>query len=378
MSLLDTLRCRRDPLSLDWIQIELTSICNASCFYCPHTVYKDRWRYGSMNLETFKRVSASFKMAKLIYLQGWGEPFLNESLLEMIAIAKRSGCKVGLTSNGMRLDPETVDHLIDLKLDILGISLAGTRLEIHNRLRSGTDFDRITRSLMELKEKKARKNTSLPEVHLAYIMMKSNFEDLGEIITYAKSVGSKDLVCSNINYFPSPELRKEAIFLDESKKDYYYETLQGLKARAKKNEVNLFFYSPFLKTPMLLCPENILRSCYISHNGLVSSCVFTNLPISMMGGERGHLEGNMEYYPGSITYGNINHQSLSEIWKSHAYKGFRHIFEARQKNIKEDIDLVIDAIRAQVSGKGKTEERNGYHQRGLPDHCRNCYRMLGV
>jgi len=377
MSFLATLRRRIDSPSLDWIQIELTSICNASCFYCPQTVCKDCWRHGSMNLETFKRVSASFKMAKLIYLQGWGEPFLNESLLEMVAIAKRSGCKVGLTSNGMRLDPETIDHLIDLKLDILGISIAGTRPETHDRLRSGTDFERITRSLMELKEKKTRKNTSLPEVHLAYIMLKSNFEDLREIITYAKSIGSKDLVCSNLNYFPSSELRKEAMFLDESKKNYYYETLQGLKARAEKNEVNLFFYSPFLKTPMPLCPENILRSCYISHDGLVSSCVFTNIPIAGKG-KRGHLDGNMEYYPGSITYGNINHQSLSEIWSSHAYKGFRHIFQARQKSIKEDIDLVIDAVRAHVSGKGKMEEWNGYHQRGLPDHCSDCYRMLGV
>ena len=77
MSFLDTLWGRIDSPSLDWIQIELTSICNASCFYCPHTVYRDRWRHGSMNLETFKRVSASFRMVKLIYLQGWGEPFLN-------------------------------------------------------------------------------------------------------------------------------------------------------------------------------------------------------------------------------------------------------------------------------------------------------------
>jgi len=102
----------------------------------------------------------------------------------------------------------------------------------------------MTRSLMDLKEKKARKNTSLPRVHLAYIMLRSNFEDLREIINYAETVASKDIVCSNVNFSPSPGLRKEAIFLDESKRNYYEETLRGLKASAKENGVN--FFSIFL------------------------------------------------------------------------------------------------------------------------------------
>ncbi|MBE9574762.1 MAG: radical SAM protein [Proteobacteria bacterium] len=368
---------KRDFPSLDWIQIEVTSLCGASCFYCPHTIYKDRWRHGSMSLETFKHIGSAFEMAKLIFLQGWGEPFLNEKLFEMIEIAKKVGCKVGLTTNGMALDPETIDHLLDLKLDILGISLAGTKSETHNHLRAGTDFERITQSLMELKEKKAGKNASLPEVHLAYIMLKSNFEDLREIINYAKRVGSKDVVCSNLNFFPSHQLRKEAIFLDEPKKNYYYETLEGLKGKAKENGVNFFFYSPFLAAPMPLCPENILRSCYISHDGLVSSCVFTNMPISGKA-EPGHIEGKKEGFPRSILYGNINHQSLSEIWNSDPYKSFRHIFEVRQKGIKEDIALVIDAVGFQVSEKQKIDVRNDHPLGSLPDQCRNCYRMRGV
>ena len=371
MGLLRSIWRKRDFPSLDWIQIEVTSLCEASCFYCPHTIYTDHWRYGSMSLETFKHIGSDFEMANLIFLQGWGEPFLNKRLFEMIEIAKKSSCKVGLTTNGMLLEPEAIDHLLDLKLDILGISLAGTKAETHNHLRAGTDFERITQSLIELKEKKSGKNASLPEVHLAYIMLKSNFEDLREIINYAKRVGSKDVVCSNLNFFSSHQLRKEVIFLDTSQRDYYEETLTGIRTRAKENGIDFFFYRPFLlDSPLPVCPENILKSCYISHDGSVSSCVFTNIPIS----GKEELSG----LPRSITYGNINHQSLSEIWNSNAYKSFQHIFEARQRGIKEDVDLVIDAGRVQVSGEGKMGEGNGYRQGGLPDQCGNCYRMRGV
>jgi MoaA/NifB/PqqE/SkfB family radical SAM enzyme len=371
MGLFDRLLHKKNLPSLDWIQVEVTSLCNSSCFYCARTVYKDRWRNGSMSLETFTHLATSFKMAGLIFLQGWGEPFLNKRLLEMIEIAKKSGCKVGLTTNGMLLDPQTMDHLIDLGLDILGISLAGTRPETHNRLREGTDLKRITQSLIKLKEKKAGKNALLPEVHLAYIMLRSNFEDLSEIINYAEKVGSKDIVCSNLNFFQHPELQKETIFLDTAKRDYYEETLTDLRARARENGIDFFFYRPFLPdSPLPVCPENILRSCYVSHDGSVSSCVFTNIPIS---GKEG-LSG----LPRSITYGNINDQSLLDIWNSNAYKSFRHIFEIRQQGIKEDVDLVIDAVRAQVGGQGKMGTRNGDRRGILPDQCRNCYRMWGV
>jgi len=378
MGLLNSIWRKSDFPSLDWIQIEVTSLCEASCFYCPHTIYTDRWRHGSMSLETFKHIGCAFEMGNLIFLPGWGEPFLNEKLFEMIEIAKKAGCKVGLTTNGMALDPETIDHLLDLKLDILGISLAGTKSETHNHLRAGTDFERITQSLLDLKKKKAQKNASLPNVHLAYIMLKSNFDDLREIINYAKKVGSGDVVCSNLNFFPSPNLRNEAIFLDDSKRNYYGEALQGLKASAKENGVNFFFYPPFLLDRRLpLCPENILKSLYISHDGLVSSCVFNNIPISSQGRAHG-IQEKHKALPKSIIYGNINSQSLPEIWNSDPYKNFRHTFQIRQEGIKEDIALVIDAVRFQVSEKQKIDVRNDHPLGSLPNQCRNCYRMFGV
>ncbi len=374
MGLLSHFQRRRNSLSLDWIQIEVSSLCNASCFYCPHTIYRDCWRHGSMDLETFKNIATAFKMAKLIFLQGWGEPFLNDRLFEMIEIAKKSGSKVGLTTNGMALDAKTINHLIDLKLDILGISLAGTKSETHNRLREGTDFERITGSLLEMREKKERKNESLPRVHLAYILLKSNFEDLRQIIEYAKKVGSRNVVCSNLTFISCPELRKEAIFLDEFKRSYYVEILKGLETRAKKNDVN-FFYPPFPEKPMPLCPENILKSCYISHDGSLSSCVFTNIPVSEKEepDSMGEKKGNFQK---SIIYGNINQQTLSEIWNSQPYQKFRDIFNKRQKSITEDMDLIIDMIRFQTSGIDKVEE-SADHLSALPWHCESCYRIYG-
>lgn len=376
MGFLNFLR-RRKKFSLDWIQIEVTSLCKSSCFYCPHTINKDHWRHGSMSIETFKQIAPSFKVANLIFLQGWGEPFLNENLFEMIEIAKKEGCQVGLTTNGMYLKPETINHLMDLQLDILAISLAGTKSETHNRLRAGTDFEFITRSLVELKEKKARKKALLPRVHLAYIMLKSNFEDLKRIIDYAKQVGSEDIVCSNLAFLPRHDLYKEAIFLDMANKGYYEKTLSEVKTKAKEDDVNFFFYRPFLDKPLPVCTENPLRSCYISHNGSLSCCVFTNLPILDEVGPD-DIERNESSGPTLITYGNISDQTISEIWNSNLYKDFRHSFEQRQKSIKESIDLVIESSVLPLSEPRKKIVQNNDQLKGLPDFCKNCYKIFGV
>jgi len=355
---------------MDWIQIEVTSLCRASCFYCPHEIYRDDWLHGSMSLETFRSISNDFKIANLIFLQGWGEPFLNRKIFEMIEIAKNEGSKVGLTTNGMSLDQETIDHLVDLKLDILGISLAGTKPETHNRLRARTDFDHVTKCLLDLKEKKAQKNSTFPNVHLAYIMLRSNFEDLKGIVDYANRINSRDIVCSNLNFFPSPDLRKEAIFLDKEKTTSFRETLKGIESEARKTGINFFFYNPSLPNlPLPLCPENILKSCFISHDGLVSSCVFTNVPL---------LENAGNSLPKRVTYGDINQQSLQEIWNSIPYKDFRHIFAERQRSITRDIGLVVDADGFQQSSERKINEWMNGALDDLPVQCRDCYRMFGV
>lgn len=369
MGFLNKLLRRHKPPLMDWIQIEVTSLCGSSCFYCPHTVYRDHWDHGSMSLETFRSISCDFKMANLIFLQGWGEPFLNGNIFEMIEIAKSGGSRVGLTTNGMFLNPKNIDALIDLKLDILGISLAGAKPENHDRLRPGTDFNQITRCLLDLKERKAQKKSAVPHVHLAYIMLRSNFEDLKDIIKYAKEINSTDIVCSNLNFFPNSELRNEAVFLDEGETGHYREALKGLQSEAKNNAVNFFSYNPVLPDkPLPLCPENILKSCFISHDGLVSSCVFTNIP----------LLGNAEHrLPKRVIYGDIHQNTLSEIWDIDSYRNFRSIFVARQRIIT-DIDLLADINRLQQSDEGVMNERGNVTLNDLPIQCRYCYRMFGV
>ena len=81
--------------NLDWLQVAVTSHCNASCAYCPHTIYRRQWQSRHLSLTTFQRLLPDLQRVRLVYLQGWGEPFLHPDFFTLVSLAKQAGCQVG-------------------------------------------------------------------------------------------------------------------------------------------------------------------------------------------------------------------------------------------------------------------------------------------
>ncbi len=129
--------------TFDWIQVEITTYCNAACIYCPRTVYKNSWVNRHLPLELFMKIKPAFSKTKHLHLQGWGEPFLNRDFFKMASIAKKEGLRVGTTTNGMLLDQERATRLIDTGIDIIAFSLAGTNEQSNDRIRKGTRFLKV-------------------------------------------------------------------------------------------------------------------------------------------------------------------------------------------------------------------------------------------
>ncbi len=122
--------------NLDWVQVEITTHCNGSCIYCPNNVMRQSWANKHMPIQLFCKLVPFLRYADLVYLQGWGEPLLNNDLFEMLRICKYNGKCVGFTTNGMLLKEDMIQTLIELNLDIIGISLAGTNNRIRIRAMS--------------------------------------------------------------------------------------------------------------------------------------------------------------------------------------------------------------------------------------------------
>ena len=342
---------------LDWIQVEVTTCCNSSCIYCPHTLMGSRWKNMHMSLDLFLKLIPFIRYTKLIYLQGWGEPLLNQEIFEMIRICKDNGKSVGLTTNGMLLSEEIIRKLIDLKVDILGISLAGTRATTHNKIRQGTDFNVIISNLDKLSAMKCEAGSHVPALHLAYIMLTSNFHEIKEIVPIAKRLGVRQIILSNLSLILDPELCSEAVFNDSGRADYYSKSLETTKALAEREGIVFEYNGPFLNDSSQHCTENVCNSCVINAEGEVLPCVFLNPLLCAYldsGGKKpaGYVFKNESYPLEGFSFGNIRHDSFTRIWQCSRYAAFRDLF------------------------KYAALMESRYFMSDLPNRCMNCYKRL--
>jgi len=60
-------------------QVEISSVCNARCVYCPLTVLHDKWNFKFMEINLFDKFIEEARELKpeYIHLQRWGEPLLH-------------------------------------------------------------------------------------------------------------------------------------------------------------------------------------------------------------------------------------------------------------------------------------------------------------
>ena len=345
--------------ALDWVQVEVTTYCNGSCIYCPRTLMQNRWANRHMPIELFNELIPFLGHTDLVYLQGWGEPLLNKDIFEMVRICKDQGKRVGFTTNGMLLTEDTIRMLVDLQLDIVAVSLAGTTAGTHNQIRKGTDFDQVISNLERLREIKDARNNLFPAVHLAYLMLKSNFDELKEILPLARRVGASQIVASNLTLIVDSKLSGEAIFHDTERLDYYRNALEEIRLRAAREGIIFDYHGIDLDDASLGCRENVRRACVINVEGEVVPCVFTN-PVLCESRELGNAKPscyifNEQSLPmRGMSFGNIRNESLTRIWNKKEYTHLRNLFNPETARTLEEI---------------RSE---------MPESCVKCYKRLGV
>ncbi len=329
---------------LDSVQVEVSTHCQLSCPMCPKSVFKKDWIHKHMDLETFKKIP--FERFKYAHLQGWGEPLLNPNIIEMIEIAKRDGCSVGITTNGLLLDEFARDLVGDV--DLVAISIAGAGEDVHRRIRKCrlSDLLENVRLLSELRKDKK------PKITLVTMMLRETIHDLPKLVELAKDVNADEVIANNLDYVPSKDLIDEIVF-SESENPEFSEVISEAKVLADELGIT-FVAKPIRLEEALVCAENPIKSCLITVNGDVCPCVYLHLPtksdkiVRFFRGKR--IEVRKTYF------GNLRNENFKEIWNKEEYWKFRRTFEMRLLPDFTVIPRIPD----------------------LPEMCRSCYKAYSV
>jgi len=209
------LRILRPVTQLAKVYIEPTNLCNLNCRTCMRNIWEEP--SGMMLDETFERIFAGVQEVSplpTIFFGGFGEPLLHPKIVDWVKKFKRLGARVELITNGLLLTDELSLQFIRAGLDILWVSLDGSSPESYVDVRLGSSLPQVVdnlKSLRRIRYKATDIDNSKPNLGIAFVAMKSNIQDLPDVLHLGISLGAMYFSISNV-LAHTPQLNGQILY----------------------------------------------------------------------------------------------------------------------------------------------------------------------
>jgi radical SAM protein with 4Fe4S-binding SPASM domain len=260
-----------------------------------------------MTFEEFKKIIDQFPGLKWIGLTGIGESFLNKDFLKMLRYVKSKGIYVEIYDNFYLIDEKTAKELVELSVDKIFISLDAATKEIYEKIRVGSDFERVTNNMRNLIRLKKESGKPFPELAFHCIINKLNIHEIPRYIELAFSISQGEQTVVQITRLLHKFKEIGDLFVEIPE-----DAVSAAEEKAKDLGVKLIWNRdvPGIKPPVSCCTAWLMP--FIFATGHVIPCC--------TGNEAGRRDFQKE-----TALGNIFEQNFRDIWKGEKYKNLRRM-----------------------------------------------------
>ena len=258
----------RAPRMPEIVQIESTNICNAKCVFCPRDDMHRR--QGIMSVELFRKIVDECVTLGITHVRmhNYGEALMDRRLVEKVKYAKERGIKeVGMISNGSLITDHVARGMIDAGLDAINISVDASGKEVFESTRLGLKYDKVIANIERLVRLRTESGKRRPKLILSFVRQ-NNSADEQAFIEHWRGIADKIHITDLHNW--AGTLNTES-------------------------DVNYPCYRPWLTFTVLW-------------DGRVSLCCAD--------------------FDGKTILGNVNTQSIADIWNAEPYR------EARRQHLE--------------------------------------------
>jgi MoaA/NifB/PqqE/SkfB family radical SAM enzyme len=298
----------------------------------------------------------------LVYLQGWGEPMLHPHLWDMLAMAQDKGCRTGFTTNGAWLEGEQNQRLLDMGVDMISVSFAGTAAPVHESLRTNSKFSALCRNFETLANLKKQRGCDRPWLELHFLMTRANLGEFPALVELAASLGADEVVATNLTYSPSLTLDRNHVFDDQPSCEDI-EIVKQAKQNAERLNLPLRVYPLQTEPNTLVCDADPVNTVYINHRGEVTPCVYLGLTVE---GQIPRFYHGVSHPFEPISFGNVSTDLVKAL---HGKERETFIAAFQRRNVGGN-PLAMFAYM--------TDQESDTDLPHPPAPCQHCYKMLGV
>ncbi len=264
---------RDNPIAPEAIEIELTNRCDLGCVFCPNPSHKRK--RGTMSFETFKNIVDGIKElhTSQVVFSGFGECLLDRNIMEKLDYlhTHKSVAYVHLVTNGLLLTHKLSKKICEGRLvNLVSISIDAADRETYETIHNVDVFDKVVENVTLLYEIRKEKRLSFPRISV-------RFKDLFYNSVYFNNFVNKfckisDNIRTYVNIFEWPESNLAI-------------------GTVRRDEI--------IK---IVCP-NLWEGIRINWNGNVVLCC--------------------QDYEGKVILGNVNDQSIVDIWNNKLIQHYR-------------------------------------------------------
>jgi len=337
LTLHNSLRYHKVLTSPQEVGIEVTNSCNLQCIMCDKWkwIKKDKRLGGNLTTQKLKSIfdEAAKIGVKSIILTG-GEPTLRKDFCELIEYLSHLNFNIAITTNGTYITSKMRELLIKNNVKVF-FSLHGSYAELCDKLegKSGT-FKKVIKNIRDFISTKKKYKDTRCKVAIRCVVQKENVSDLASLFKLADKLGVDMVTYTIVHGRSRARLNEKCIQL-------LYGSFIKIKKIISTTNIDVVFHPHLLllltghlnvkdikqglpslslfRSKPVPCLASYI-STFIDAFGNVYPCPYASLP-------------TYSYYPHLharryFCLGNINEESLSEIWYGKKYDEFRREVDA--------------------------------------------------
>ncbi len=291
-----------DDDNIKRVYIELTNACNFSCKMCFKNTFVEPEGYMSKDtIENLKNSLKELPNLKEVVLGGIGESLLHKDLKEIVSFLKDElGVYVILATNGFLLD-RFIDFLLEKQVDNIVVSADDTSIgHLHNNI--------VYKTIKKMVDKRRKLLLDKPVVSVEIVVDKESIGNLAEVVTTFMGAGIRDVIISNL--LPIDETYLDRTLYPSDDKNILNELIEV-------GQGNISMTLPYfnIKTERK-CNFVDKKALVVRWDGKVAPCYrFLHTAQEFVLGRKKQIYAH--------TFGDVNKESLYEIWNKRDYKWFR-------------------------------------------------------
>lgn len=196
------------------LNLEITSICDSKCIHCPRQDMNRVMR--PMPFEMFTRVVDQAAKMKIpaICPNGYGEIMTIKDIDKYLSYIRSADhrFRININTNGFRMNRSKIDVLFKNQVDYLNICLDGATAATAETVRVGLKLNEIESNIHQLLSERSSRNVDYPKLRVGMIKIPENISESESFIKkwdgvadyvgldgYSNRVGSLDQKYKNEN-----------------------------------------------------------------------------------------------------------------------------------------------------------------------------------